>query len=210
MKITFIILGIILLTNCNNSNNSQSQNEDTSATAIISTFEKQLLKSRAEKDEMFKNNAIIPIEKMASFKGLQYFSPDSTYIPNARITFLDNKPILFNTSTKRTPTYYEFCKLDFKLNGKNLSLIAYSSESEASNTKHLFIPFKDSTNGITTYESGRYLELDYNNEKSNFILDFNYAFNPYCHYNHDYSCPLVPANNILTTFINAGEKKLYP
>ncbi len=38
------------------------------------------------------------------------------------------------------------------------------------------------------------------------ILDFNRAYNPYCAYNAEYSCPLIPSENILPVFIKAGEK----
>jgi uncharacterized protein (DUF1684 family) len=40
-------------------------------------------------------------------------------------------------------------------------------------------------------------------------LDFNYAFNPYCHYNSTFSCPIVPFENHLKVHIFAGEKKLH-
>jgi hypothetical protein len=37
-------------------------------------------------------------------------------------------------------------------------------------------------------------------------IDFNYAYNPYCAYNEDYSCPLPPRENWLKVAIRAGEK----
>ncbi|MCZ2109739.1 MAG: DUF1684 domain-containing protein [Dehalococcoidia bacterium] len=38
------------------------------------------------------------------------------------------------------------------------------------------------------------------------LLDFNYAYNPYCAYNDRWSCPLPPPENRLTAHIRAGEK----
>jgi hypothetical protein len=38
-------------------------------------------------------------------------------------------------------------------------------------------------------------------------IDFNKAYNPYCAYNHNYSCPIVPLENDLEIAINAGVKK---
>ena len=38
------------------------------------------------------------------------------------------------------------------------------------------------------------------------LVDFNYAYNPYCAYNDLYSCPLTPWENRLKVSINAGEK----
>ena len=41
------------------------------------------------------------------------------------------------------------------------------------------------------------------------FLDFNYAYNPYCAYNDDWSCPLPPAENRLDVAIRAGEKTFH-
>ena len=41
-------------------------------------------------------------------------------------------------------------------------------------------------------------------------LDFNLAYNPYCAYNHDYSCPKPPAENRLTVPVAAGEQLVHP
>jgi len=38
------------------------------------------------------------------------------------------------------------------------------------------------------------------------VIDLNYAYNPYCAYNPDWSCPLPPAENWLKVPIRAGEK----
>jgi len=40
-------------------------------------------------------------------------------------------------------------------------------------------------------------------------LDFNYACNPSCAYNHRWACPLAPPENRLDQPIRAGERK-YP
>ena len=37
-------------------------------------------------------------------------------------------------------------------------------------------------------------------------LDFNKAYNPYCAYISNFSCPLPPSENLLTIPIKAGEK----
>jgi uncharacterized protein (DUF1684 family) len=38
------------------------------------------------------------------------------------------------------------------------------------------------------------------------VVDFNRAYNPYCAYNENWSCPLVPPENRLNIAIRAGEK----
>jgi len=37
-------------------------------------------------------------------------------------------------------------------------------------------------------------------------LDFNMAYNPYCAYSEEYTCPIPPAENKLSVRILAGEK----
>jgi hypothetical protein len=72
--------------------------------------------------------------------------------------------------------------------------------------EYLFCPFKDLTNGVDTYGAGRYLDFTLS-DINNPILDFNYAYNPYCAYNAGYSCPIPPYENHLKIAITAGEKK---
>ena len=54
--------------------------------------------------------------------------------------------------------------------------------------------------------NGRYLDIELI-EDGRFLIDFNYAYNPYCAYNDRWSCPLPPQENRLGMRIQAGEKK---
>jgi uncharacterized protein (DUF1684 family) len=36
------------------------------------------------------------------------------------------------------------------------------------------------------------------------VIDFNLAYNPYCAYNHRYSCPIPPLENHLDIAVRAG------
>ena len=71
--------------------------------------------------------------------------------------------------------------------------------------KIYYIPFTDLTNGEETYGAGRYLDFKIP-ESEKVIIDFNLAYNPYCAYNHSYSCPIPPKENNLNIKIEAGEK----
>jgi uncharacterized protein len=74
--------------------------------------------------------------------------------------------------------------------------------------EHLFIPFADATTGFETYSGGRYIDLNISDIKENLVvIDFNKAYNPYCAYNHSYSCPLPPKENHIAVAIKAGEKE---
>ena len=69
----------------------------------------------------------------------------------------------------------------------------------------VFVPFRDATSGEESYGPGRYLTLELN-ERDEYELDFNRAFNPYCAYTDDYECAFPPAENDLPVPIRAGEK----
>lgn len=174
----------------------------------LSTYNQGIMQLRAQKDKQVIEDNIIEKEMQGIFRGLVYFDPDSSYRVSAHVKFVAHEPIVFKTNTERSPLYYKFCRLDFKLHDSACSLVAYAEDSLG--RTGLFIPFKDKSNYDFTYGGGRYIECAYNGEKDIFVLDFNTAFNPYCHYNHNYSCPLVPYENTLPVSINAGEKKLYP
>jgi uncharacterized protein (DUF1684 family) len=75
----------------------------------------------------------------------------------------------------------------------------------------LFLPFRDRTNGVTTYGGGRYLldsvkHADLGQVEGSLVIDFNYAYNPSCAYNPRWHCPLPPEENWLPVEIRGGEK----
>lgn len=77
----------------------------------------------------------------------------------------------------------------------------------------LFLPFKDTTNGSSTYGAGRYLldtakgaDLGTAGAPGRLICDFNFAFQPSCAFDPRWSCPLAPAENRLDVPIAAGER----
>jgi uncharacterized protein (DUF1684 family) len=74
----------------------------------------------------------------------------------------------------------------------------------------MFLPFRDRTNGQTTYGGGRYLldtikHADLGQIDGRLVVDFNYAYNPSCAYNPRWDCPLAPFENWLPVAIEAGE-----
>lgn len=91
----------------------------------------------------------------------------------------------------------------FDLNGQRFGMEVW----QPAGGRALMILFNDPTNGGETYEAGRYVELDMT-EKGRYVLDFNLAYNPYCHYNPKYVCPFPPPENRMLERITAGEKKL--
>ena len=101
--------------------------------------------------------------------------------------------------------------IHFTINDTSVTLNIYQSQDLMATSQykdHLFIPFTDATSGEETYESGRYIDLEINDIKSDkMIIDFNKAYNPYCAYvSGKYNCPIPPKENELPVAIPAGEK----
>ncbi len=76
----------------------------------------------------------------------------------------------------------------------------------------LLLPFRDTTNGSSTYGAGRYLldgakSADLGSAGPNqLILNFNFAYQPSCMWDPQWACPLAPPSNHLTTAVEAGEQ----
>lgn len=171
------------------------------------TYTDDILKLRKEKDEMFKTSAKSPLADSSkpSFKGLSYFEADksyrvmATFIPNEKYEIVkmpQNKP-------GETEEYIVAGKVEFSLQGRQHWLTAFQQNPKESTV--LFIPFRDNTNGKSTYGGGRYLE-DARIVDNRVELDFNLAYNPYCVYNYRYICPVPPPENKLDIEVKAGEK----
>jgi len=111
-----------------------------------------------------------------------------------------------NTGEIRRGLRYGY--FDFQVGDQTCRLQVYRLEDASGVGASLFIPFRDSTSGQETYAAGRYIDLK-ENISGVYDLDFNRAYNPYCAYNSEFSCPIPPAENTLNVAIHAGEKK-YP
>jgi len=177
-----------------------------------STYVKEIKKMRLEKDKEMLTDAKSPIlqEEKSGFKKLHYFKPSVSYRKEASFERYDQVThFLMKTTTDRLPEYSIYGIITFKHKGKDYSLNVYQNielVKKPGFEKHLFIPFNDETNGKETYGGGRFLDI-YENGEETIVIDFNKAYNPYCAYNHKYSCPIPPESNGLKTRIRAGEKK---
>ncbi len=166
-----------------------------------------LEEGRKEKDRYFatEHSSPIPHEDRAKFCGLNYFPPDAKYSIKTKLYGYDRPRIILMTTSKGTnQKFYEFGYFDFEIGGHKAKLQAYKSAERED--KELFVPFRDKTSGNESYPAARYLDLRMS-DNDQYMLDFNFAYNPYCAYSDDYVCPLPPKENWLDIEIRAGEKK---
>ncbi len=157
---------------------------------------------RAQKDRYFKMSpdSPIPPEARASFQGLRYYPENAELRLLVRIKeFEPKEPMRMITSTGGVQEYLRWGRFPITTEGRSAALTVYYASWGG-----YFVPFVDATSGDETYAAGRYLELEEQGDGS-FLADFNLAYNPYCVYSEDYSCPIPPAENRIDVPIRAGE-----
>lgn len=171
----------------------------------------QIAAWHAEKDRFMResSDSPIPADKRATFPGLAYFPTDPAYRVPAALQPAQGAPAVeMPTSTGQRRKMRRVGNLTFTLNGQPLSLGAFV-EAEESDTRRLFVPFGDLTNGLETYPGGRYLDLE-RTPTGVYDLDFNRAYHPFCLFNSSYDCPYPPQESRLKLPIRAGERLAKP
>ncbi len=170
-------------------------------------FQENLNKEYANKSESPLTDADFKV-----FLGLDFYPISDKFIVEAQFKRTPNEPIFkMKTTGERTPEYVKYGELTFHLNGKAMLLNLYQNIQllqKEGFEDYLFLPFSDLTCGKESYIGGRYLDMRIPHTNA-VIIDFNKAYNPYCAYNHKYSCPIVPIENNLKTEILAGVKKFH-
>ena len=168
-------------------------------------YQKKLDKEYADPKES-------PLTKgdLKKFKALDFYPVDMQYCITAKFVRTPNeKPFAMPTTTSRKPMYVKFGEIRFTLKGKecrldvfqSLDLIKLEGYKDA-----LFLPFTDLTSGNGSYGGGRYIDIK-QPKGDTIAIDFNTAYNPYCAYNHTYSCPIPPSQNDLQVEVKAGVKE---
>lgn len=161
--------------------------------------------------ESFLNPGLSPLppEDFDEFKGLEFFPLSEKYVVEAEFVRTPfEMPFIMATTTGEEARYVKYGEAYFKIDGKQYQLNLYQDQQvSAAQEKNdrLFLPFTDATSGITTYAGGRYLDLDVPKGKA-ITIDFNKAYNPFCVYNPEYTCPIPPAENDLKLKVEAGMK----
>lgn len=149
---------------------------------------------------------------LESFKTLDFYPINEKYFVVAQFTRTEKeKPFEMKTSTDRKPIYVKYGEVDFTIDGKALKLNVYKNIELSKQKKYkdyLFLPFSDLTCGNESYIGGKYIDLEIP-KGSTIAIDFNTSYNPYCAYNHKYSCPKVPLENDLNVEIKAGVKNFH-
>lgn len=151
-------------------------------------------------------------EDFKVFQTLEFYPIDEKFIVEAKFVRTPKEKVFkMKTSTTRLPEYKKYGELLFQIDGKEFKLNVYQNlelSKKDGYEDYLFLPFSDLTCGKESYIGGRYIDMRIPKTKT-VTIDFNKAYNPYCAYNHKYSCPIVPLENDLDIAILAGVKKFH-
>ncbi len=177
-------------------------------------FNKEIKSHRKAYKKSFLTEERSPLHKK-EVRFLNFFNPDQNYQVKAVFTTTpDSAPFDMATYSGITKSYRQYGTLTFHINGTAHQLSIYQSMllmRMPGYKDYLFLPFKDLSNGDSTYGGGRYLDFRFEDIKNDtLIIDFNKAYNPWCAYSDGYNCPIPPLENHLDLAIPAGEKNYTP
>ncbi len=158
---------------------------------------------REEQERFMRYNEESPfVMNNVDFQPLKHYPANLNYRIKGRFEKIDPPKIRsLGTNDGNQEQYMEYGYAIFELDGKENRLLILEEVVD----EKLFLAFSDETSAIETYGAGRYLDVEHNGGKT-IKLDFNLAYNPYCAYVEDFSCPFPPRENLLKVAIRAGEK----
>jgi len=176
----------------------------------MASFEASVFHHRVEYKTHFLNDARSPLAA-ADTANLDFFPPDKTWAIPARFERTPTaKPFEMQTYSGQKRDYVQYGVLNFERRGQPYSLNLYQNLRLVKDTvyhDHLFLPFKDLSNGEQTYGGGRYLDFKQGDIQDGILLlDFNKCYNPWCAYSDGFNCPIPPLANHLEIAVEAGEK----
>ncbi len=164
----------------------------------------------ATRDQLLRTHSQspLPTQQRESFPGLVYWPYDPSLRTVATLEVGSGQPIALAHSGEGATVARLFGRAHFQLASTNLTLDMYWLDDYAGG---VFVPFKDETNGDSTYGGGRYLldtakGADLGHDGDGVIVDFNFAYHPSCAHNPRWSCPLAPPGSRLPIAIQGGER----
>ena len=164
----------------------------------------ELTEFREHKDHFMAHDEQSPLthEQQHDFAGLSYFEED----PGLKFEIEPEEDrtqevVEMQTSTGDVASYMRWGRIALSVDGQSSELTLYRGVDD----DELFLPFADATSGPETYGAGLYLEVQ-PVDGGKVVVDFNYAYNPYCAYNERWSCPITPPENRLRVPVRAGER----
>jgi len=168
------------------------------------------LRWRAGRDELFRGHPQSPVPEShrRSHPGIAVFEYDASLRLVAHVTATPVRSISLPHSSIGATSAHAFGEARFEVAGAEERLVLYRFDAYGDG---VFVPFRDATNGASTYGGGRYLidtvkGADLGGTADTIVLDFNFAYHPSCVQDPSWSCPLAPPENTLGAAVEGGER----
>jgi uncharacterized protein len=165
----------------------------------------RLERYRQNRDRFFKEHEHSPLtpEQRERFTELSFFpeNEDLRFEVELDTADLSGEPVSLATNTGLPKDFIPAGRAHIEVDGHPVSLTVFREPGRG----RYFLPFRDATAGEETYGVGRYVDPQATPD-GRVILDFNYAYNPYCAYNDRWTCPIPPLENVVPVAIRAGER----
>lgn len=168
---------------------------------------------RSETNNYMKNDPNSPFnyKGKVEFHPLNYFDVDFSFVFKSKLNEYETKDTIVIFGTKgeeRQAVRFGYFPIKYKAKEFNLNL--YESSSSEGDQKYYSIWFTDRTTNDESYGVGRYINFEKKDDPDHFyLIDFNFAYNPYCAYSPDYSCAIPTIKDYIDLPITAGEKKFH-
>jgi len=168
---------------------------------------------RNETDNYMKNNPDSPFnyKGKVEFHPLNYFDVNLSFVFESKLHEYETKDtvVIFGTKGEERQAV-RFGYFPIKYEGNEFNLKLYESSANEGDQKYYSIWFTDRTTNNESYGVGRYINFEKKDDPDHFyLIDFNFAYNPYCAYSPDYSCAIPTINDYIDIAIRAGEKKFH-
>lgn len=204
---SIVLLGLILLFGCRRQSAPSYTVEQIDS--LKNVFQKHVRTLETE----FRTAEWSPLspDDKAAFDSLKYFPYDITWRFTGAIVVYKQPDSLTIRGSKagdlRPALRYGY--FPFERDGQTYKLdVIKMLPSKPGQQAHLFLGFWDETSDVQTYGGGRYINLEQQAD-GRYVVDFNYAYNPYCAYSDRYSCAIPPLTNRLPIAVPVGELKYH-
>ena len=161
---------------------------------------------RMAKDRLFAvhSESPLPAGERTTFEGLRYWPYDPALRFEAEVEPLEPLRLMAHSDSGDPYPLDRIGRVGLPIGTLDVYWVAVYGGG-------VFLPFRDATNGDTTYGAGRYVldtvkGADLGGAGSSLVIDFNYAYHPSCTYDPRWSCPLAPPANRLAGPVEAGER----
>lgn len=175
-------------------------------------YVEEILEERKAKDWELENDRHSPfnLDTTITFSELKYYDPDPEFVFESKLYTYESQDTVIIMGTKgeeRKTIRIGYLNINYKDETHKLNVYkAFSRTGQ----EYYSLWFTDETTGNETYGVGRYIDFDLSPDPDYvYTIDFNKAYNPYCAYSAEFSCPIPSKDDHLAFEIKAGEKNYH-